>query len=78
MPMKTRRHFTFRVDTWTPDGECYEAHEIEHVPYRLFPTLSAAPRAQASAREDRGKAVIVKRVFGRSRHRQITGALARV
>jgi hypothetical protein len=27
MAMKTRTHFTFRVDTWTPDGESI----VEHV-----------------------------------------------
>ena len=26
----TRTHFTFRVDTWTPDGESI----VEHVPHR--------------------------------------------
>jgi hypothetical protein len=25
MAMKTRSHFTFRVDTWTPDGEILPA-----------------------------------------------------
>ena len=27
MAMKMRTHFTFRVDTWTPDGESI----VEHV-----------------------------------------------
>jgi hypothetical protein len=26
MAMKTRTHFTFRVDTWTPDGESIAEH----------------------------------------------------
>jgi hypothetical protein len=47
----TREHFTFRVDTWTPDGESIIEHVAgrrrlracaRHIPRRL-PTLARYP-----------------------------------
>jgi len=33
--MKTRTHFTFRVDTWTPDGESIVKHVAGVEDYEL-------------------------------------------
>jgi hypothetical protein len=34
----TRTHFTFRIDTWTPDGESIVEHVTERPPYRPLST----------------------------------------
>jgi hypothetical protein len=48
-------HFTFRVDTWTPDGESIVEHiagiEARHLPRRL---RTLAGRAAPGRTRDRG------------------------
>jgi hypothetical protein len=38
----TRTHFTFRIDTWTPDGESILEHVAGVEDYRVAPTYRAA------------------------------------
>ena len=46
--MTTRTHFTFRVDTWTPDGESIVEHVAGVENYQLsLATLPRRPRTLA-------------------------------
>jgi len=41
--MKTRTHFTFRVDTWTPDGESIVEHVAGVEDYQVRSPHTAPP-----------------------------------
>src|SRR5262249_21977469 len=67
----TRTHFTFRVDTWTPDGESIVEHvagiedyqvALRYLPRRL-PTLARHPHHPAAGRaSNRGQQALARGV----------------
>jgi hypothetical protein len=59
---KLRTHFTFRVDTWTPDGESIVEHSTRDLPRRLRTLAGNARHLAAWRASDRGQPALARSV----------------